>query len=189
LFDGNKLAWSLIELPIGDQLSMVIDLDEGELLDFLFSFATALTNIKDDERAKRSKTPRDNKHRIVIRKAGTVPMQVLDAYLNGKIDYDPTVLVGINFLDHLIRETPAKKYVPIKRSFYSRTGCRELEGGVEAWKGIFQSIRAAQGGRLIMNVDVTTSCFWREGSLIELALNVGKVCKSSPIDPYLIDQY
>lgn len=106
-------------------------------------------------------------------------MQVLDAYLQGRTDYDPTVLVGINFLDHLIRETPAKKYVAIKRSFFSRAGSRELEGGVEAWKGIFQSIRAAQGGRLIMNVDVATSCFWKEGSLIEIALNVTRVRKSS----------
>jgi eukaryotic translation initiation factor 2C len=115
---------------------------------------------------------RDNKHRIVIRKSGTVPMQILDAYLCGKTDYDKSVLAGINFLDHLIRETPATKFVAIKRSFFQRQGHRLLEGGVEAWKGIFQSIRAAQGGRLIMNVDVATSCFWAEGTLMELAVNV-----------------
>lgn len=118
---------------------------------------------------------RDNKHRIVIRKSGTVPLQILDAYLKKKCDWDNNVLAGINFLDHLIRETPSKKFIAIKRSFFQRRGCRELEGGVEAWKGIFQSIRAAQGGRLIMNVDVATCCFWKEGSLIELALNMLRI--------------
>lgn len=159
IFDGSKLAWSIVELPIQEQLTMVIDLD-------------------DDHPKKPSmsgKPPRDNTHRIVIRKAGVVPMQILDAYLQGKTDYDPSILACVNFLDHLIRETPAKKYVAIKRSFFARTGNRELEGGVEAWKGIFQSIRCAQGGRMIMNVDVATSCFWKEGSLMEIALLVSRV--------------
>ena len=101
-------------------------------------------------------------------------MQVLAAYLEGKTDYDNSVLAGINFLDHLIRETPAKKYVAIKRQFFQRAGYRQLEGGVEAWKGIFQSIRAANGGKLIMNVDVATACFWKAGTLIELATDISK---------------
>jgi eukaryotic translation initiation factor 2C len=86
-------------------------------------------------------------------------------------------LAGINFLDHLVRETPAKKFTAIKRSFFQKSGCRELEGGVEAWKGIFQSIRPAQGGRLIMNVDMATCCFWKEGSLMELAMNLVRLRK------------
>jgi eukaryotic translation initiation factor 2C len=103
----------------------------------------------------------------------------LDAYLSGKTQYDKSVIAGITFLDHLIRETPAKKFVAIRRSFFQRADHRLLEGGVEAWKGIFQSIRAAQGGRLIMNVDVATSCFWAEGTLMELAMSVTRFRKQS----------
>jgi eukaryotic translation initiation factor 2C len=155
IFDGSKLAWSVVELPIGDQLTLTVDLDEGS--------------------GRPRRTARDdNKHRVVIRKSGAVPLQVLGAYLEGKTDYDNSVVAGINFLDHLIRETPAKKFVAIKRSFFQRAGYRELEGGVEAWKGIFQSIRVAEGGRLIMNVDTATCCFWQAGTLMELAINMIK---------------
>lgn len=154
IFDGNKIAWSVIELPIDDQLTMVIDLDEGD--------------------GRPRKVARDNKHRIIIRRAGTVPLQVLGAFLERKCDIDNSVLAGINFLDHLIRETPSKKFVAIKRSFFQKGGCRELEGGVEAWKGIFQSIRPAEGGRLIMNVDAATCCFWQSGTLMELATHMIK---------------
>lgn len=152
IFDGSKLAWSVVELPFGAELTLTIDLDEGD--------------------GRTRKVARDNKHRIIIRKAGVVPLQVLEAYLGKKCDYDNSVVAGINFLDHLIRETPSKKYVAIKRSFFQKAGCRGLEGGVEAWKGIFQSIRIAQGGRLIMNVDTATCCFWQSGSLMELATHM-----------------
>lgn len=51
-----------------------------------------------------------------------------------------------DFLDHLLRETPSKKHIAIKRSYFGReTAERTLLGrGVEAMKGVYQSIRAAQ---------------------------------------------
>jgi eukaryotic translation initiation factor 2C len=160
LFDGNKLAWTLVELPFGQQLTMMIDLDEEE--------------------GKPKRLLRENKHRIVIRKAGKVPLQVVQGYLEGKVGFDNDVLVGINFLDHLMRETPSKHFVAIKRSFFQQAGCRDLDGGVEAWKGIFQSVRLAQGGRLIVNVDVATACFWSQGSVLDVALRLLKF--NSPED-------
>ena len=89
-------------------------------------------------------------------------------------------------MDHLVRETPAKNFVAIKRSFFSRVGSYQLDGSVEAWKGIFQSIRAAQGGRLIMNVDVATVCFWRPGSLMEVAFAIAGCSKSSSFTVIII---
>jgi eukaryotic translation initiation factor 2C len=108
-----------------------------------------------------------------------VPLQVVSAYLEGKCDHDNSVIAGINFLDHLIRETPAKNFIAIKRSFFQRAGFKKLEQGVEAWKGIFQSLRMAQGGRLIMNVDAATACFWQSGNLVELAMSLCKFRKSA----------
>jgi hypothetical protein len=41
-------------------------------------------------------------------------------------------------------------------------------------KGIFQSIKVAQGGRLMINIDTTTACFWQAGNLMELAIELSK---------------
>lgn len=124
----------------------------------------------------------DNKHRVVIRKtSAVVSMQVLDAYIRGVCDFDNEVLTGITFLDHLMRETPSKHFLAIKRSFFKRTGFRELPNGVEAWKGIFQSIRPAEGCKLIVNVDVSTAVFWAGGSLLDLACRVLKYDSKYPL--------
>ena len=62
----------------------------------------------------------------------------------------------VDFLDHLLRETPSKNpnMIAVKRSFFGRqTEDRVLlTRGVEAMKGVYQSIRAAQvhGFMLVM---------------------------------------
>lgn len=150
LFDGNKLAWSIIPLPFGKRLTLTVDLDA------------------DDARPRRGQ--RENKHKVVIAHARTVPLQVLDAFVSGTYAMDNDVLAGINFFDHLLRETPAKNFIAIRRSFFQQSGARELERGVEAWKGIFQSVRATQGGRLTINVDVATTVFWSQGCVLDVAL-------------------
>ncbi|KAK9387314.1 Piwi domain-containing protein [Lipomyces mesembrius] len=137
IFDGNRLAWSRGPLAFGDELSVVVDLDEGR-----------------PERPGRS-----NKHRVLIRKAAIVSM-VLDEYINNRYSMDNEVLAAINFLDHLLRETPSKRLIAIKRSFFQSQGASPLDGGVEAWKGIFQS--------LTVNVDVATTVFWSSGPLLEV---------------------
>ena len=61
-----------------------------------------------------------------------------------------------------MRVTPSKTMYPIKRSFFHHemVARASIGGGIEAMKGVYQSIRAAQGGRLIVNVDTSNSCFW-----------------------------
>ncbi|KAF3907146.1 hypothetical protein ABW21_db0205470 [Orbilia brochopaga] len=155
LYDGNRLAWSIVPLPFGEELNIIIDLD-------------------DDDTSGR---PRhfDNKFRVRIRKTARVPLQCTEAYVAGKYKMDKEVLVGFNFLDHLLRETPAKHFITIKRSFFKSAGSQRLDGGVEAWKGIFQSIRPAQGNNLTINVDVAAAVFWSEGTVMACVQNLLKL--------------
>lgn len=139
-------------------MSISVDLDEGD--------------------SRPRKNPRDNTHKVVIQKSGRVPLQVVEAFVKGQYRIDNDVLVGINFLDHLMRETPSKHFIAIKRSFFQQAGARELERGVEAWKGIFQSVRATQGGRLTINVDVATAVFWSQGTVLDTALRLLRISMS-----------
>jgi hypothetical protein len=44
-----------------------------------------------------------------------------------------------------LRHTPAGKFIPLKSSFFSRDDEKhKLGGAVEAFKGVYQSIRACQ---------------------------------------------
>ncbi|KAI9822452.1 MAG: hypothetical protein M1827_000171 [Pycnora praestabilis] len=141
IFDGNKIAWSLSELKA--EVTFFVDFD-----------------------AEEGVTPRagkENRHRVTIRKTNPVNLAVLTAYLGGKMSFDTPVLEAINFLDHLMREWPSKQYTTIKRSFFARGEERHaLGGGIEAFKGVYQSIRACHGGRLAVNIDVSNGVFWSE---------------------------
>lgn len=54
----------------------------------------------------------------------------------------------------------------IKRSYFNReVGDKyALGGGIEAMRGVYQSIRAAEGKRLVVNVDVSHTTFWNVSS-------------------------
>ena len=99
-----------------------------------------------------------------------IRLAVLNSYLNGQTELNETVINAITFLDHLLREGPSKKLVNIRRSFFDRfTDQRSALGnGVEAMKGVYQSIRAAHGKSMIVNVDVSNAVFWNETSIMNL---------------------
>lgn len=59
-----------------------------------------------------------------------------------------TLLTLLDFLDHLLRETPSKHLINLRRSYFARDADAHdrtlLGGGVEAMKGVYQSLRAAE---------------------------------------------
>ena len=116
----------------------------------------------DKEKGKGPGGRTSNIHRVQVRFSKTVDLHPLQAYLNGQVAMDNTVLEAITFIDHVLRAYPSEKLLSIKRSFFDRElkERRELNGGVVAAKGVYQSLRVAQGGQLIVNADVANSCFW-----------------------------
>lgn len=150
IFDGNKLAWSLKKIDREVRLQVDLNQEEG-----------------------RSVRPggKENKHRIVIRQTNEVGFQSLVGYLEGRSDMNNAVVEAIIFFDHVLRETPAMKYTQIKRNFFARGQQRfTLSPGVEAFKGVYQSMRIVHAGglnkaRLSVNVDVANGTFWTESPL------------------------
>ena len=136
--------------PITREIKIIVDLD------------------KEQGRTPRPGKEDANKTRIHIRQTNHVRLDVLVSYLEGKVSFDNSCLEAINFLDHLLREYPSTRYTQIKRSFFARGQQRfELGSGVEAFKGVYQSMRIAHGGvgkpaKLTINLDVANGTFWQE---------------------------
>ena len=157
IFDGNRLAWSMKDVE--REMRIVVDLDA--------------------EQGRQPRPGKENKHRIMIRRTHKIRFDVMDQYLQGKTSFDTSILEAINFLDHLLREYPSKRYTAIKRSFFARGEQRfDLGGGVEAFKGVYQSMRIVHGGtgspaRLTINLDVANGMFWTESVLMNTA---AKLC-------------
>ncbi|KAF2096831.1 Piwi-domain-containing protein [Rhizodiscina lignyota] len=155
IFDGNKLAWSLKKEA--QEVRIDVDLDA--------------------ERAERdpSKPSNDkNKYNVALRYTNAVKFEVLTAFLNGKTDWNNSCLEAINFFDHLMRQTPSSKFFQLKRSFFAQGNDRlKLGGAVEAFKGVYASLRIAYygpglGAGLAVNVDVANGTFWEQLPLVQV---------------------
>ena len=155
IYDGNKLAWSM--KPISKEIRLLVNLDH--------------------ERGREPKPGKEpEKIRFMMRQTNKVKFNVLVAYLEGKADFDNSVLEAINFFDHLLPEYPRGKYVQIKRSFFAKsTKAFDLGGAIEAVKGCYQSLRIAYAGRkeacLSVNVDVANGQFWKQLAFIQTAIH------------------
>ncbi|KAK5065213.1 hypothetical protein LTR84_001050 [Exophiala bonariae] len=144
IFDGNRLAWSSKD---HGEIRLIVDLDQ------------------EDGRPGRD----SNKFRLHITKTRVLDVGLIQQYLEGRIQMDVTILEAIGFLDHLLREGPSRdpNYITIKRSLFKKKADRaDLGNGVEVWRGIYQSMRLAEGTKMVVNLDVANSCFWKENTLI-----------------------
>ncbi|UPX19247.1 Protein argonaute [Ascochyta rabiei] len=157
IWDGHKLAWSGKRLPRDDnRITVDLDAEEGK-----------------ETRAG----ARGNKHTIHLRWTRQVDFSGLQAFLNGQASWSTECIDTINFLDHVMREGPSQQYTQIKKSFFQRGEQRfDLGGGVEAFKGVFASLRPVLDDRfnksLSVNVDVANGTFWRAQ---ELTRAIGQV--------------
>ena len=67
-----------------------------------------------------------------------------------------------------------------RRSFYIPDGRKDIGGGIELWRGIFQSVRPTVG-RLIVNIDLSTGMMFKEGPLLNLCIDFfGRAPNTSP---------
>ncbi|OAP56736.1 hypothetical protein AYL99_08848 [Fonsecaea erecta] len=144
LYDGNRLAWSMRDY---NEIRLMVDLDQEE--------------------ARPSRNGK-NTFRLSIKRTRTLDISLIQQYLEGRVQMNELVAESIMFLDHLLRETPSSspQFISIRRSLFRRQGQRaDLGGGIEVWRGVYQSMRLAEGKKMIINVDVANTCFWRPTSL------------------------
>jgi eukaryotic translation initiation factor 2C len=154
IWDGNALAWSTRELRKEVRLVVDLDVDQG----------------------KPARPDKPNAHRITIRQTGRVQFDLLRSYLARKCDWHDGIYEAINFFDHLLRDGPSKRLTSIKRSFFQRGEKRfDLGGGVQAFKGAYQSLRITHGPSgpcLSVNVDVANGTFFNSGPLQDIAFHI-----------------
>ncbi|CAA19275.1 argonaute [Schizosaccharomyces pombe] len=104
-----------------------------------------------------------------IQKSSKINLHTLSQFVNSKYSSDPQVLSSIMFLDLLLKKKPSETLFGFMHSFFTGENGVSLGGGVEAWKGFYQSIRPNQGF-MSVNVDISSSAFWRNDSLLQILM-------------------
>ncbi|KAI6043075.1 Piwi domain-containing protein [Pisolithus marmoratus] len=122
--------------------------------------------------------------------SSVIDFNELRQFLDGRLKQQtPKVIVAINLLQLIVRQGPNLQVVPRRclrntdtflnrkypnnvKSFFTKDAGRvTLGGGLEAWKGFYQSVRPTHN-QLLINVDVTCGVLYQEGRLIDIALAV-----------------
>lgn len=73
-------------------------------------------------------------------------------------------------LNNVIRQEPNLNNPFNVRSFFTEREKRDIGGGIELWRGYFQSVRPSIG-RLLVNVDIATGMMYKEGPLLNLCMD------------------
>ncbi|TFK24718.1 Piwi-domain-containing protein [Coprinopsis marcescibilis] len=118
----------------------------------------------------RSGTKPPKVYKVTITKVGAeCNPETLQQFMQGKYAQDETIQMAEMAMNIAFRMIPYRKYICNKRSFFSPEGRKPIGGGLEVWRGFFQSVRPSIGG-LLVNLDVSTTVFFKPGPFIGMCL-------------------
>ncbi|KAF9279099.1 hypothetical protein BGZ68_008138 [Mortierella alpina] len=109
--------------------------------------------------------------KVKVKKASTIDLEELGRFLEGRSSLTGNCQTAIMALDVLLHHQPAMLYATVGRSFFLPTDKQRLSGPAEAWHGYYQSVRPTSG-RMMVNVDVSSTAFYRSGELIDIVISI-----------------
>jgi eukaryotic translation initiation factor 2C len=152
VYDGRKNAFAMHKLPLGSTDSAQFD----------------VTLEREGPTSADARPPKIYKVKLI--KVAEINTEMLHRFIAGnQSQEDGGVLTSIMALNVVIRMQPNLKFPFNTRSFFTDRGRKAIGGGLELWRGYFQSLRPAQN-RMYINLDIATGIMYKEGPLINLCL-------------------
>jgi len=150
VYDGRKNAFAPRELPLGQT-----------------SRRFPVTLPQANGGGNPTRQPRV--YHITLTKVAEINPELLNRYVQGEQSIDEKIFMTLTALNVAVRMEPNQTYPFNRRSFYTPQDKQSIGGGMEVWRGIFQSVRPTIG-RLVVNVDLATGVMYKEGPLIPLCI-------------------
>jgi len=97
---------------------------------------------------------------VTVKLVDTVPLGALKDYLDGKLETHQRPILQLQALEIALQQHMLKTFVAGGRKFYTEDFFKKtnIGGGLELWKGFYQSVRLVQSG-LSLNFDVSNTAF------------------------------
>jgi eukaryotic translation initiation factor 2C len=119
-------------------------------------------------------------YEIIMTKTSTINSELLQRFTDKNLSHNENVSTVLAALNVAVKMEPNQIHPFNKRSFYIPDGRKDIGGGIELWRGIFQSVRPTVG-RLIVNIDLSTGMMYKEGPLLNLCIDFfGRTPNTSP---------
>jgi len=109
---------------------------------------------------------------FTIKKVGEINMDRLHMFLNGKVNTCPEETIMA--IDVILRNKPSLIFTPIGRCFFNRDDYQAAYGGIEFWRGYYQSVRPGNG-KIFINMDIAAASFYEPAPALKiLARAIGR---------------
>ncbi|CAD6220784.1 unnamed protein product [Miscanthus lutarioriparius] len=124
---------------------------------------------------------REIEYKVTIRYAARPNLYHLQQFLEGQqrdAPYDT-----IQALDVALRESPSLNYVTLSRSFFSKKfgDGEDIGGGLECWRGYYQSLRLTQMGPSL-NIDTCSTSFYQSIPVVKFVADCLRL--TNPSQPF-----
>jgi len=119
-------------------------------------------------------------YEVIVTKTSEINSELLERYTAKNLSHNENVSTVLAALNVAVKMEPNQIHPFNKRSFYIPDGRKDIGGGIELWRGIFQSVRPTVD-RLIVNIDLSTGMMYKEGRLLNLCIDFfGRPSNTSP---------
>ncbi|KAF8603575.1 Piwi-domain-containing protein [Ceratobasidium sp. AG-I] len=106
-------------------------------------------------------------YQVTLRKVATISPTPLDRHQRGLESWGNMVSTALTAISVVVRMEPIMRYPHNSRSFFTDIESRGIGGGIDLWRGYFQSVR--MGVRtMLMNIDISTGVMYTPGPMIPI---------------------
>ncbi|GJJ07203.1 hypothetical protein Clacol_001403 [Clathrus columnatus] len=106
---------------------------------------------------------------VRISRVATIDPKALRNVINGQMGHNSNSLMTLTLLNVIVKMKPILSYPSNKTSFFTQQERESLGGGLQVWRGLYQSVRPSIG-KLVVNVDTTVAIMYRDGNLLDLVM-------------------
>ncbi|KAB5590426.1 Argonaute-like protein [Ceratobasidium theobromae] len=110
-------------------------------------------------------------YKVTLKHVAEINPTVLKEYQAGRLSFDNMVLVAIKVMNVVIRMEQVSRYPFNTRSVFTDREVFCIGGGIELWRGCFQSIRAGLRS-MLLNVDISPGAMYARGPMIAVCLEI-----------------
>ncbi|KAG8679864.1 hypothetical protein FRC09_018657, partial [Ceratobasidium sp. 395] len=94
-------------------------------------------------------------YKVALKHVATISPTLLARYQQGKQSWEPMISTALAAINVVVRMQPIMQYPHNSRSFFTDKEVWRIGGGMELWRGYFQSVRPGLQSMLI-NIDIST---------------------------------
>ncbi|QRV72448.1 argonaute-like protein [Ceratobasidium sp. AG-Ba] len=110
-------------------------------------------------------------YRVALKRVAEINPILLSRYQQRQGSYDPMITTALAVFNVIARMEPIVQCPRNSRSFFTNQEMWAIGGGIELWRGYFQSVRPGTRS-MLMNVDISTGTMFASGSMIGVCQSI-----------------